>query len=318
MRSLLIAVITLLAVMAQANERPLVRLDRILSSAESLDSSSLSDSIRPAIEAMARIGIIESDTQQAVRDYVNGRAFTFFEPEITARLDSLNLSDTISSTIHTLEALLPDMQTPGHIYGIITPYSQAVMNVDSVMLIGLNHYLGHDYEAYRYFEPYIRRQKDARLMPYHVAESLIQQSYPMRADSTASALIHILRDGAVTATLMEAVPDASLSCAGSWTDDELSWLRTHEAELWDDMTDRKMLESTDSRLIANLLAPSPATIMFGNHAPGRTGRYIGYRLIQAYLDHHPDTPMSSLLSPDFLQQHSQDFINEYTVERKSR
>lgn len=37
--------------------------------------------------------------------------------------------------------------------------------------------------------------------------------------------------------------------------------------------------------------------MFANHAPGRTGRYIGYRMVRAYLDAHPSATVTDLLTP---------------------
>lgn len=277
----------------------IVRLDSAVAATatDSIRQTAMLDSLRPAIDAMARIGILESNDRQALENYAESRAFKFFKPAVDERLDYAQLECRIDTTLHNIHALLPDIEMPKHVYAIITPYNQAIMNVDSVMLIGLNHYLGADFGAYNYFEPYIRRQKDARLAPYHVAESLIQQSYPMLADSTTTALSHMIHDGAVTAAIMSSVPDASLADAGGWTPEELQWLKQHETELLQDIREKKILESTDPKIISQLLAPSPGTFMFANHAPGRTGRYIGYRMVQAYIDAHPSVALPDLLKP---------------------
>lgn len=277
----------------------IVRLDSAVAAtaSDSIRQTAMLDSLRPAIDAMARIGILESNDRQTLENYAESRAFKFFKPAVDERLDYAQLECRIDTTLHNLTVLMPDVMMPKYIYAIITPYNQAVMNVDSVMLIGLNHYLGADFGAYNYFEPYIRRQKDVRLAPYHVAESLIQQSYPMLADSTTTALSHMIHDGAVTAAIMSSVPYASLADAGGWTSEELQWLNQHEAELLQDIREKKILESTDPKIISQLLAPSPGTFMFANHAPGRTGRYIGYRMVRAYLDAHPSATVTDLLTP---------------------
>lgn len=277
----------------------LVRLDHILATtyADSTARRVPTDSLRPAIDAMTRIGILESDDIDGLTKYAEGRAFKFFMPEVDSRLDSASFTSRIDSTLRQLNSLLPDVEIPRHVYGIITPYNQAVMNVDSVMLIGLNHYLGADFGAYSYFEPYLRRQKEARTAPYHVAESLIQRSYPMLADSTTTALSHMIHDGAVTAATMASVPDASLADAGGWTEDELHWLEQHKAELWEAMKQKNVTESTDHKVISQLLAPSPGTLMFENNAPGRTGRYIGYLMVRSYLDANPSAKLADLLTP---------------------
>lgn len=295
--STLIVIISGSAPAAQAAE--LVRLDHAVSAAvsDTARQQAILDSLRPAIDAMAKIGILESPDLHGMEQYAESRAFKFFEPEVEARLDSAALTCSIDTTLLRLPVILPGFNTPRHIYGIITPYNQAVMNVDSVMLVGLNHYLGKDFGAYSYFEPYIRRQKDSRLAPYHVAESLVQQSYPMLADSTTTALSHMIHDGAVTAAVMASVPEASLADAGGWTAEELQWLKQHEKELLQDIREKKIIESTDPKIISQLLAPSPGTLMFENHAPGRTGRYIGYRIVRSYLDSNPSATIADLLMP---------------------
>ena len=155
--------------------------------------------LRRAVVARARTGTLETDDLIGLKKYAEGLAFRLFAPDIDARLDYDKFAARIDSTIHAVTSLLPEISVPKHVYGIITPYNQSVMNVDSVMLIGLNHYLGADYDAYSYFEPYLRRQKDSRKAAYHIAESLVQQRYPYLADSTATALNYMIHDGAVTA-----------------------------------------------------------------------------------------------------------------------
>ncbi|HJE39054.1 MAG TPA: hypothetical protein K8V47_04780 [Candidatus Amulumruptor caecigallinarius] len=277
-----------------------IRFDRIIAASicgDSISQNAMLDSLRPAVDAMARIGILENDDLDGLKKYAEGRAFRFFAPDIDARLDYDKFAARIDSTIHAVTSLLPEISVPKHVYGIITPYNQSVMNVDSVMLIGLNHYLGADYDAYSYFEPYLRRQKDSRKAAYHIAESLVQQRYPYLADSTATALNYMIHDGAVTAALMAAVPEASLADAGGWTPEELLWLEQHESELWEAMKAKKMLQTSDPKTLSQLFAPSPGTLIFENHAPGRTGRYIGYRMVRSYLDSDPSADISDLLTP---------------------
>ena len=46
------------------------------------------------------------------------------------------------------------------------------------------------------------------------------------------------------------------------------------------------------------LPPPPRTSINGTPAPGRIGRFIGYRMSSPYLSTHP-TDLSTLLSPAF-------------------
>ncbi|MCM1336386.1 MAG: hypothetical protein NC187_05030 [Candidatus Amulumruptor caecigallinarius] len=261
---------------------------------------SVADSLRPAIEAMAAVGILNGDTSRDISNYVEGRAYGFFEPAVEERLQcGDSLSAVLDSVRAHLAELLPDVKWP-RVYGIVSPYRQAIVNTDTVSLVALNHYLGPDYEAYSGFDPYTRRQKNARLLPYHFTEALLMRDYPQPLDSLnarpADALDVMVHDGAVAAAMMRVIPQAELTDVGGWTPAELAWLREHEAELMAELRDSGRLHSTDPLLKARLVEPGPATMAFRLHAPGRAGRYLGLRMVERYLESHPDASIGSLLA----------------------
>lgn len=274
----------------------MVRTDTILPSAHTPEALA---SLRPAIDAMAAIGILTDTTATAVDAYVNSRGFSYFQPDVEQFFTTGDSIDAVLGKMRDNMAMtLPHTRFPD-IYAVISPYNQAIMTVDSVMLVALNHYLGSDYSAYGYFEPYIRRQKRAALLPYQAAEALVERDYPMVADSTATALNHILHDGAVTEAIMRSVPDASLADAGGWTADELAWLEANEATVWRELQERRLIYSKDRLDISRLLNPAPATMALNTNAPGRAGRYIGYKIVRSYLASHPEATIEDLLKPDF-------------------
>ena len=65
----------------------------------------------------------------------------------------------LGTSFKNISQNLPNAVTPTHIYGYVTPYMQSIVLVDSVMFVGLNHYLGENYPGYEGFEHYKRKLK---------------------------------------------------------------------------------------------------------------------------------------------------------------
>lgn len=279
-----------------------IRADSLVAAFASGDSATRAEvraRMTPAINALAATGITGGTKDSDIVKYAEGRAFTFFAPAVRERFTA---GDSLAAVLESEKAAfareLPSLRWP-KVYGIISPYNQSVVTTDSVALIALNHYLGRDYEAYSVFEPYVRRRKEARLMPYHLAEALVARHSPMEADSTTTLLAHMLHDGAVAEALMRTVPSAQLSDAGGWTPEELAWLQANEAGMWKELSSLDLLDSTSPLDISRMLTPGPATMALSLQAPGAAGRYLGWRLVHNYLATHPEASLEEVLRPEF-------------------
>lgn len=199
----------------------LVRADSLLRGYTAMPAArqaAVADSLRPAIDAMAAVGIMDGTSSRDISNYVEGRAFAFFEDGVE---EQFTCGDSISGVLDSIRAGLaaqfPDVEWP-KVYGIVSPYRQAIVNADSVSLIALNHYLGSDYEAYSGFEPYVRRQKSPQLLPYQFTEALLMRDYPQPVDSVGSRPSDVLavmaHDGAVACAMLRVIPSASIAEVG--------------------------------------------------------------------------------------------------------
>lgn len=186
-------------------------------------------------------------------------------------------------------------------YGaVVWGWNQSIVFYDSrLMLIALNHYLGAEHEAYTGFPSYRRMVKTPQMLPYDMAESLTAQSYPFAGGESTTLLSHMLYDGALTYIKMHTVSDATPAMAMGFSDGQLQWLTDNEARIWQTMIGRKLLYDTSSFTIDRVMSPAPSTDIINAAAPGRTGRYIGYRIVCAYMDKNKDTKPTYLLSPAF-------------------
>ncbi|MDE6310536.1 MAG: hypothetical protein K2L96_01805 [Muribaculaceae bacterium] len=171
---------------------------------------------------------------------------------------------------------------------------------DSTMYIALNHYLGHDYEGYQAFPAYERALKEPSQIPYDIAEALAGTERPYKsADDGATALSRMLYGGAMVYARYALVENSSEAAAAGYSDEQWEWLLEHEGQLWRELVAKKLLFDTDPQTAQKLVDPTPATAILSITAPGRAGRFIGYRMVCRYLDKHPEANLATLLSPEF-------------------
>lgn len=297
---------------------PIFRLDREIASCSGVDAaarSSLIDSMRPGLEALSQVTGVDLTVDSALLAYSRSKGVEVFSPDIDRLLPRLDETENQLGEIkRNLAIELPGVRMP-IIYGIVSTSDRySVYNVGEVMLVGLNHYLGEDYEGYRSFEAYRRRVKTASHIPLDVAEAIVSSTYPYVpvADGNPTLLSHMLYSGAVTETKHRLLPWLSESQLLDYSDEEWRWLEDNELPGWNSMIGREMIYSVDPVLADRMLLPAPATVALHADAPGRAGRYYGYRIVRSYLKAHPDVKLDYLLSPEFYNSTTALHDSEYS------
>ena len=282
-----------------SQEVKIIRFDRDIAAYPKRDSAQRAEFRDRYAEVLMMTVGPDSITDEAVAIYSRGKGVTMFVPDIQQRFTA---QDSIEKVLTDTRYILAD-ELPGikwkEIYGGVSTYNQSILMTDSIMLVGLNHYLGEDYPAYAYFEPYQRTVKTQRHLPYDITEAMIVGKYPYVADENASLLNRMLYDGALIYMVMKSLPEADLSEAMGYSPEEMKWAIENEGNIWRRIIEQGYLYSTDRSLAERMCRPAPASPSIHPDAPGRIGRFIGYRIVDTYMHNHPDYDARRLLSPDF-------------------
>ena len=133
-----------------------------------------------ATETLFKISGYPAPTPLTVADYAE-------KPSIREHLDGVEreYGDTrresmaIGEVFARMRSVLPQVRVP-EVFAIISPFSQSVLVADTLLYIGLNHYLGADYVHYEYFPDYVRALKVRDRILVDVAEALVRSAYPYR------------------------------------------------------------------------------------------------------------------------------------------
>lgn len=272
------------------------RLDIELRDMASCDTPRLSDANLPGARLMFRAMGYDTVTGDLLRWWSTSDAVTVFQPDVDSVYPDLSplsrqlAAITASAKKNGLD--LPEMQ----FYTIVWGKPQPLMRDSDVMIIALNHYLGKDYEGYSHWEEYRRAAKTPEMLPYDVAAALVATQIPMTSTASSTLLDWLLYEGALVEARLMLVDNPDVAAALGFTPEQLRWCEENYDAMMREVASRRMLYDTDPVLIDRMLAPSPASPLMANRAPGRVGRYIGYRLVQDYVRKHPSATLKEIMT----------------------
>lgn len=232
-------------------------------------------------------------TRTSIDSLRRTEAFLLFAPDVEGRYASI---DTLENSLKALRRRWDLSSFPREIYTIVSPYRQSIITIDSTaVFIALNHYMGAGYAPYESFPEFERRCKIPERIPYDVARALFAAVAPYKAEKS-TLLERMCYEGAALCAEMNFVENADLATALGWTPEQLDWAQKNESHAWLSIIQRDLVYSESPSIAARLLAPAPATTELHSEAPGNLGRYLGYRIVSAYLAANPDVTLR-----DFVQ-----------------
>lgn len=272
------------------------RLDIEIRGLAAVDSPAISDSCMAGATLMFRAMGYDSISPELLQWWSNSDAVQIFQPDVDSIYPSLTaLESELGEILARAERdslPLPHMR----FYSVVWGRPQPLLRDSDVMLIALNHYLGADYPGYSHWESYRRAPKTPKMLPYDIAASLAATSVEMKDPDNATLLDWMLREGALVEARLRLVPDADLATALGYDENMLKGLNENYGAMMEELASRRLMHDTDPVLIDRMLAPGPHSPLLDGWAPGRVGRYIGYRLVKDYMRRHPDATLTQLLT----------------------
>ena len=206
------------------------------------------------------------------------------------------LENDLSKTFGNIKTHYPAFNVPEvytYVSGLL--YESPVEYIDSVMIIGLDMFLGWDYEQYRAagLPVYLtRRMQKQNIIPEcarQVAFSMVPENIQPK-----TLLDFMLFHGKVLYAMDIFSPGLQDSLKIGYTNDQLTWCRENEAEIWRLFIDQEMLYRNDAFLNSRFIQDGPFTAGLPDGAPAMLGRWIGWQIIRSYMKKNPGTDLIHL------------------------
>ena len=166
-------------------------------------------------------------------------------------------------------------------------YSSRIILADTLLLIGLDNYLGSDHKFYEGLQGYLVSGMDKKYIISDVTTSFARKVVPRLSDRTF--LSEMVYFGKILYLKDKLIPFASDGEKMVYTQDELDWAKANEEPIWRNFVEQEHLYSTDNTLRLRFLDPAPFSkfgLELDNESPGRLGRYVGWQIVRSFMQNN--------------------------------
>lgn len=182
------------------------------------------------------------------------------------------------------------------VYLHISGFNQSMVVDSGWVSVSVEKYLGRDCVFYdRLGTPmYLRNQMKPAMVVPDVMKAIGMTEYAYN-DSIDDLISQMVYHGKILHFVKHTIPEIPDSILFGYSPREIKWCKQNEDFMWSSIVEHKHLFSTDPMLIRKYVGEAPFTSVFGQESPGRTGRYLGYRIMQAWMDEHPDKTFRDMM-----------------------
>ncbi|MDG3581030.1 gliding motility lipoprotein GldB [Galbibacter pacificus] len=166
-------------------------------------------------------------------------------------------------------------------------YKNRVIYADTLLLLGLDNYLGPDHKFYKGIQQYIRKNFEASKIPVDMAKTIAKSK--VRPPQNRTFIAQMVYYGKIYYMVHLFLPNTAKEVQLGYTDEELKWAIADEGYIWRYFVERELLFSTDAKLQERFIHPAPFSKFYlelDNESPGRLGQYIGWQIVNAYMENN--------------------------------
>ncbi|MBM1108119.1 gliding motility lipoprotein GldB [Aurantibacter crassamenti] len=174
-------------------------------------------------------------------------------------------------------------------------YPNRIILTDSLLLIGLDNYLGPDHKFYQGMQKYIAAILDKQFLTSDVASAFATKvlNYPTERTFLSKMIYY----GKILYLKDKLLPLETDAQKIGYSQEQYDWALVNEEPIWRYFIERELLYSTDIKLEPRFLDLAPFSkfgLELDNESPSRLGRYLGWQIVRSYMDKNDLTPQQLL------------------------
>ena len=247
------------------------------------------------------LGIPTTDTAYLAQQlplFLNDTVYGFKQTndkEMEVFADVTDIETSIDKAFARIQYLYPETEIPA-LYLFISGFQTPIYFDEDLIGIGADMYLGSNYEYYnRVVYEYQKTTMHKECIPVDVVSAFLFRTLPYT--STKSRLLdQMLYRGKImylTAQIFDKLPGYEIM---GWTKEQWNWCIKHERAIWHLVMDKRDLFKTESIVLTSYLNDGPFTAEVSQDAPGRLGIWLGWRIIESYMEHNESVTLQDLMA----------------------
>ena len=167
-------------------------------------------------------------------------------------------------------------------------YRNRVIVTDTIVVIGLDNFLGSNHEFYDNIPKYIREDLKKEQIVVDLAGAYAEKYiYQTQSKTFLDEMIYFGKQLYFKDVM---IPFKSEASRIGYTQEQLNWAMANENDVWRYFVEHELLFSTDTKLSGRFITPAPFSKFYleeiDGESPGRLGQYIGWQIVKAFMEHN--------------------------------
>ncbi len=189
----------------------------------------------------------------------------------------------------------PDF-TPPKIITVITGLEGDLYVSDSLVIVGLDYFLGPKakYKPNMY-EYMLRRYQKNFIVPSVMLLYGIEGRFNKTSVEDKTVLADMIAFGKAYYFAKRMMPCTPDSIFIAYTQEEISGSRKNEGLIWYRFIEDQVLYETSHQIKQKFIDERPKTIEVGEKCPGRIGSWVGWQIVNTYMERFPETTLPQLM-----------------------
>lgn len=215
--------------------------------------------------------------------------------------DGSALEEEFRKAFAHIKYYYPDFSPP-KVKTVITGLDTDLYVTDSLILVGLDFFLGPD-AAYRpkTYDYLMRRYDPHDIVPSCLLIYGISPRFNKTELKDRTVLADMVAYGKSFYFAKHMLPCTPDSLLIWYTSTEIDGADENENLIWARFVQDQVLFSTSAIDKKNYLGDRPVTIQVGEKCPGRIGQWVGWQIVDEYMKGHPEKSLPELMNMDDAQ-----------------
>ena len=247
-------------------------------------------------------GTEQPNFMQMLNSFITDTLVTQARLSVAQTIDTLRFRKDLELAFKHYKYYFPEKEVPT-VYTCISGFNQSVVVARDLLGVSLEKYLGAQSKFYEKLG--LPAYKRRNMRPEKIVPDLVQAwadtEWP-KSDKENTLFSNMIQQGKVFYFLDAMFPEMNDTLKIGFTEKQLDFCRKNEAKMWIYLAEHKMLFTTDRMGIKRFIDDAPYTASFSEESPGRSGAWLGWQIVRAYMKAHPEVKLPDLMNNSNFQE----------------
>ena len=209
--------------------------------------------------------------------------------------DISDLEDKMDKAFTRFHYLYPEMPIPT-VYFFISGFNASILFMEEDIAVGTDMYLGKDYKYYSQIGMplFVSQRCEKKFVALDcISKALVYKYLPDK--SLISLLDYIIYEGKRMYFTEMLFPKAEEQDIIEYTAEKYQWAVENQGQVWAYIIEKDLLFSKQNETIRQFVEDNPFTKPFVNTSPGRMGAFLGWKIVQGYMENNPEVSLAKLM-----------------------